>query len=92
MPNINTKKYFWSVKILSLWIGRSDRIRSSLQNVQVDRNAESDPILEKDLDLERDPKKSTNIGKSYFFERLRYLREIFPLSLVPFLLVLSRLA
>jgi hypothetical protein len=26
--------------------------------MQVDRNAESDPILEKDLDLDRDPKKS----------------------------------
>jgi hypothetical protein len=39
-----------------LWIGRSDLIGSLIQKAQVDRNAESDPILEKDLDLECDPK------------------------------------
>jgi hypothetical protein len=40
------------------WIGRSDRIGSAIQIMQVDRNAESDPIFQKDLDLEYDPRKS----------------------------------
>jgi hypothetical protein len=34
------------------------RIGSAIQIVQVDRDAESDPILEKDLDQECNPKKS----------------------------------
>jgi hypothetical protein len=33
-------------------------VGSAIPKVQVDWNAESDPILEKDLDLECDPKKS----------------------------------
>jgi hypothetical protein len=40
------------------WIGRSDRIRSAIQKMEVDRNVESDPIFQKDLDLEYDPRKS----------------------------------
>jgi hypothetical protein len=40
------------------WIGRSDRIGSAIQKMEVDRNAESDPIFQKDLDLEYDPRKS----------------------------------
>jgi hypothetical protein len=38
--------------------GSVRRIGSAIQKIQVDRNAESDAILEKDLDLECDPKKS----------------------------------
>jgi hypothetical protein len=40
------------------WIGRSDRIGSAIRKMQVDWNAELDPIFQKDLDLECDPRKS----------------------------------
>jgi hypothetical protein len=44
--------------IFGVWIGRSDRIGSAIQKMEVDRNAESDPIFQRDLDLEYDPRKS----------------------------------
>jgi hypothetical protein len=53
-----TKKKNIFGTLIAKWIGRSDRIGSAIQKMQVDRNVESDPIFHKDLDLEYDPRKS----------------------------------
>jgi hypothetical protein len=51
------RKKWLPLKAQYLQIGRLDRIGSAIQIVQVDRNAESDPFLEKDPDQKHDPKK-----------------------------------
>jgi hypothetical protein len=50
------KNIFVSLK--AKWIGRSDRIGSAIQKMEVDRNVESDPVFQNDLDLKYNPRKS----------------------------------
>jgi hypothetical protein len=58
LPNWNLA--FSDIVTLKVCLSGSVGRRSSIQKMQVDRNAESDPILGKDIDLnlDLDPKKS----------------------------------